>query len=198
MTTDPAALVVLIDAEDVRYAFAAWPAEVCLAVCLMRDGNCTMILFRRDERPSIPLRVVNTLRLAPREIAFVPEVPGYPTRPFMYSDQRRLIALVASDPSILDEATDYMVNYTFALEEGLDPDLVLGIKDAPVRAEPSSPLAAPLVAAPSEPRLVADASRRVAGRELSPLLPEFLRKSAEQRRALRFSTVRTAPLDALA
>lgn len=203
MTYEPTALVVLIDAEDVRHAFADWPEEICLAVCLLSDGDCTMMLFRRDERPVIPARVLDTLRLPESDVSFVPEVPGFATRQFMYSDERRLMALVASDPSILDEATDYMVNYTYAVEEGLDPEMVLGLKPAAPQVvreapRPAAPQAETVRTVLAEPRATAEADRRAPPRELSPLLPDFLRKSAEQRRTLRFSTVRTAQLDALA
>lgn len=184
------ALVVLIDAEDVRFAFPDWPEEICLAACLMRDGDCTMIVFRRNERPDIAERVMEVLRLGGRDLCFVPEVPGFATRSFRYSDERRLMALVASDRTVLDEAIDYAVNYTYALEEGLDPAVVLGRKPRDASRTESVQMA-----------IVPDNSDEPEERSrgnLSPLLPEFLRRSAEQARRPRFSSVRKVKLSALA
>ena len=191
MTNSQSALVVLIDAEDVRHAFASWPEEICLAVCLMRDGDCNMVVFRRDERPYIAERIMDVLRLEARDVCFVPQVPGFETRSFRYSDERRLMALVASDLTVLDEAIDYAVNYTYALEEGLDPAIVLGLMPS-VQAVPVS---TPKSVQHTKPAPVVD---RKASGELSPLLPEFLRKSAEQARRPRFASVRKPKLAALA
>ncbi|NEK23855.1 flagellar motor protein [Sulfitobacter sp. JBTF-M27] len=193
MTNSQSALIVLIDAEDVRHAFASWPDEICLAACLMRDGDCNMVVFRRDERPHIAERIMDVLRLAARDICFVPQVPGFETRSFRYSDERRLMALVASDPTVLDEAIDYAVNYTYALEEGLDPALVLGLKPR----VPAAPVSAPKPVQHSTPAPAPAVDRKSTG-ELSPLLPEFLRRSAEQARRPRFVSVRKPKLAVLA
>ena len=191
MTHSQSALVVLVDAEDVRHAFASWPDEICLAACLLRNGDCIMVVFRRNERPYIAERILDVLRLAPRDVCFVPHVPGFETRPFRYSDERRLMALVASDPTVLDEAIDYAVNYTYALEEGLDPAMVLGLK-------PRTQTAAKAAPKPVQHSTPAPAVDRKATGELSPLLPEFLRKSAEHARRPKFASVRKPKLGALA
>ena len=202
MTHAPEALIVLLDAEDVRLAFPDWPGIVCLAVCLLRNGDFSTLLFRRNERMEVPTHILDLLSLDERDVCFVPKVPGFATRPFLYSDERRLMALIASNPSILDEATDYLVNYTYAVEEGLDPALLLG---RPPMAAAVDPVVPPASTQRSEPvQMVRKTTRNPVDPplqpkpELSPLLPDFLRKSAEQRRTLRFSTVRTVGVDALA
>jgi len=177
MTISQRALVVLIDTEDARHAFSNWPDEICLAACLMRDGDCSMVVFRRDEHPHIHERIMDILQLTERDICFVPEVRGFATRRFRYSDERRLMALVGSDRTVLDAAIDYAVNYTYALEEGLDPAIVLGLK--------------PRGSSPTAPKSVKHTTpEQKVPRELSPLLPDFLRKSAEQARRPRFTSVR--------
>ena len=40
-------LIILIDADDVKFAFSGWPDHICLAACLSSDGTCSMIVFRR-------------------------------------------------------------------------------------------------------------------------------------------------------
>jgi hypothetical protein len=194
-------LVVLIDGEDLRDTFPAWPGEICLAACLSRDGDCNMVVFLREERAVIPERLVRMLDLPADDVCFVPEVRGYATTQFLYSDERRLMALVASDPAILEEAIDYAVNYTYALEEGLDPAVVLGLKrDAAAARQPDreEESAAQIEAAPFEmpaaievPRQHARVQERIsAPAQVNPLLPEFLRRSVENARRPMFASVR--------
>ena len=118
-------MIVLIDADDVKFAFSGWPDHICLAACLSSFGTCSMIVFRRDERHLMPDRLVKLLKLRRENTCFVPEVDGFKTKQFLYSDERRLMALVASDPVVL--------------EEGLDPAKMLGL---------DIPTADPVVAAP--------------------------------------------------
>lgn len=201
MTHPETTLIVLIDAEDVKSVFPTWPDDICLAACLDRDGECSMVVFRRAERPTFPDRVIEMLGRDAGDVCFVPQVPGFATRPFLYSDERRLMALVASDPSVLEEATDYALNVTYALEEGLDPAMVLGLMpsgtEAPQRLRDPEP--AQRRKAARKPPL-GDVPQRpveLTPGQLSPLLPDFLRRSAEQSRRPRFSTVRTAKIDNL-
>lgn len=189
MTDMASTLVVLIDADDVKYVFSAWPDDICLAVCLTRDGNCSMVVFRRDERGAIPKRLMEILRVGVDDVCFVPRVHGFATKHFRYSDERRLMALVASDPDVLDEAVDYAVNYTYAIEEGLNPAVVLGW-ELPDEPAPRRSSAAPVGAA----RRQAEDPSTGTLRGMSPLLPDFLRKSAVQTRRPRFASVRKSKL----
>lgn len=184
MTRRESTLIVLVDAEDVKSVFAAWPDDVCLAVCLTRDGRCSMIVFRREERPDVPERLLLQLDVPHEEVCFVPRVPGFATRNFLYSEERRLMALVGSDPAILEEAIDYAVNVTYALEEGLDPAEMLGLPPLPRESRSRGSDVSPVV----DP--VRRASHDRALGELSPLLPDFLRRSAEASRRPRFASVR--------
>jgi hypothetical protein len=176
-------LVVLIDADDVKHVFANWPDHICLATCLTRNGECRMVVFRRDERIVIHQRLMRILQIGADKVCFVPHVSGFATKKFKYSDERRLMALVASDPGLLDDAIDYSVNYTYALEEGLDPAVILGQQTVEVQV-PRRPVA------PLATSLQREQPAHIARGELSPLLPDFLRKSAERARRPKFASIR--------
>lgn len=191
MTQPESILIVLVDADDVKSVFATWPDDICLAVCLTREGACSMIVFRREERPDVPERLVLQLGVSHRDVCFVPRVPGFATRSFLYSEERRLMALVASDPAVLEEAIDYAVNVTYALEEGLDPAQLLGLPPLPRESRSRGSDVSP----PVDP--VQRASHTRALGELNPLLPDFLRRSAEASRRPRFASVRKSRVSSM-
>lgn len=185
MTFQQNAVVVLIDAEDLWHALGNWPEDVCLASCLLRNGDCHFLFFRRAERAAIADRVMDVLDLHEQEICFIPEVPGFESREFKYSDERRLMALIASDPLIVHEAIDYDLNYTYAIEEGLDPAVVMGLPSRRGQSDTSRSSRRKVEASQEAP-----SSTGVKRGELSPLLPDFLRRTAEQSRRPFFSSVR--------
>ena len=129
-------MAVLMGPVEVRQTFRDWPAEMCLAVCLMENGDCQLVVFRQEEADLFPSRLQTHLRLRAEELCFFPPAPGYPTRSLLYSDERRLMALVAEAPEIVEEASDYSVNYAYALEEGLDPAVFLGVEAGNARPVP--------------------------------------------------------------
>ncbi|WP_295512623.1 flagellar motor protein [uncultured Sulfitobacter sp.] len=174
-------LVVLIDADDLKYIFAGWPDHICLATCLYQSGECSLNVFRRDERASMPKRLVERLKLQDNSVYFVPQVPGYETKTFFYSDERRLMTLIASDQGILEDALDYSVNYNYALEEGLDPALLLGLKGS---ERPTPQCATNRFAGYRT-------GRKTQTDSANSLLPEFLRRSAERSRRPQFSSRRS-------
>ncbi len=190
MTVTASILVVLLDADDAKHVFQAWPDNICLAACLARDGDCSMVVFHRSERAVTPQRLLQVLDTVGDEVCFVPQVHGFATRHFLYSDERRLMALVASDPDLLDEAIDYSVNYTYALEEGLDPAVMLGLQPAKINVSRQPVTSSMASQARVEPE-------PLARRELSPLLPEFLRKSAARTRRPKFASVRRVKIGML-
>lgn len=173
-------LVVLVDGTDLKHIFASWPQEICLAVCLDPSGDCSMVVFHRHERPVIASHLIALLGWPAQETFFVPSVDGFETRQFLYSDERRLMVLISCNPDILEEAHDYAVNYTYALEEGLDPLRMLGHD------------------APSEDATLSDDVQevlRTTGRR--PVVPDFLRRSAENARRAKFASVRKVGFAAL-
>jgi hypothetical protein len=115
------ALAVLMESDEVCHVFPQWPDGMNLAVCLLDSGECRMFIYRREEAGGFPARMRRNLNLPVADIRIFPAVSGYPSRKLLYSDERRLMALVADAPELAEEATDYSANYLFALEEGLDP-----------------------------------------------------------------------------
>lgn len=121
-------MAVLMGSVEVRQVFRDWPEDMSLAVCLMQSGECQLVVFRQEEAEVFPLRLQRHLNLKAQEICFFPPAEGYASQAMLYSDERRLMALVAEAPAIVEEALDYSVNFSYALEEGLDPAHFLGFE----------------------------------------------------------------------
>lgn len=119
-------LAVLLRATDVRNVFPDWPDEVGVAVCLLASGEGKFVVFRREEEDEIPERLLTILDVTAAQLCIFPGVDGFPTRKVSFSDMCRLMVMLADEPALLEEALDYSTNYSFALEEGIDPDSFLG------------------------------------------------------------------------
>lgn len=118
-------LAVLLGMEDMRHIFEPWPSRMNLAVCLRQDGACKMLVFRDEEGTRILPRVRRALGLPLQEIAVFPKIDGVATRKLMFSEEKHLLSLVRNAPEIVEEAADYSINYTYAVDEGIDPVLFL-------------------------------------------------------------------------
>ncbi|GAA6199897.1 hypothetical protein [Aquicoccus sp. SU-CL01552] len=193
-------MAVLMGPVEVRQTFRDWPEKMCLAVCLMESGDCQLIVFHRDEAEVFPARLQAHLRLTGQELCFFPAVPGYASRSLLYSDERRLLSLVAEAPEIVEEASDYAVNYAFAQEEGLDPAVFLGVEAGPARAGSDRTSATPDPAAFVSCRgksaaAVADAARSSrSGRVRKALLPGFMQRATPTQPGPRFRSARELAL----
>lgn len=201
-------MAVLMGPVEVRQTFRDWPADMCLAVCLMENGDCQLVVFHQDEAEPFPPRLQEHLNLRSDELCFFPAVPGYANRTLLYSDEQRLMALVSEAPEIVEEASDYSVNYGYALDEGLNPAVFMGIEptaarpvddrdDAPEAEEPElqpgeergeaafvsrrSSQAAPEDALPASTR--ADRVRKA-------LLPGFMQRVEQAQPGARFRSAR--------
>ena len=142
------ALVFLIGNEDMRRLFDDWPGQMQLAVCLKEDGDCRLLVHREEEGAAFLPRLRKTLALPVKDICFFPEIEGYPTRKILYSEEKQLFGLVKASPEIVEEAADYSINYTFALDEGLDPTRFMK-ENTPLPANRSQkPLKRQIVARP--------------------------------------------------
>lgn len=122
-------MAVLLEEDDLRLVHRDWPSKMRLAVCLMPSGDCQLLLFRQEEAGIFAQRLRKHLGLRSEEICIYPPVHGFPTRQLRYSDERSLAALLADSPQLVEDATDYAVNFAFALEEGLDPVAFLGVEE---------------------------------------------------------------------
>ncbi len=121
-------MAVMLEEDDLRMVHRDWPRKMRLAVCLMPSGDCQLLLFRQEEAGIFAARLRKHLGLRAAEVCIYPPVHGFPTRQLRYSDERSLAALLADSPQLVEEATDYSVNFAFALEEGLDPMAFLGME----------------------------------------------------------------------
>ena len=129
MSANEQIMAVLLEADEVVHVHRSWPRDMLLCVCLMPSGECQLLLFREEERDIFPQRLRKHLGLRADEICLHPPVEGFATRPLLFSDERSLASLLADSPGIVEEASDYSVNYSYALEEGLDPSEFLNHDD---------------------------------------------------------------------
>ncbi|MDX2485538.1 MAG: hypothetical protein QNK42_17980 [Pseudodonghicola sp.] len=200
-------MAVLMGPVEVRQTFRDWPDDMCLAVCLMDNGECQLVVFQQEEADLLPRRLRDHLGLRSDALCFFPRVPGYPTRTLLYSDERRLMSLVAEAPEIVEEASDYSVNYAYAQEEGLDPAVFLGIETACARAtpdaggdtapetrsaiDPLTPSGADFVSRRGKAAgAVAEDALKRAGRVRKALLPGFMQRAEQVQPGARFRSAR--------
>ncbi|WP_417743925.1 hypothetical protein [Salipiger sp.] len=106
-------LAYFFDAADLGNVFEDWPEEIGLVLCLDDAGTCEMLLHHHDEGRAVLRKAGALLDRGPGEFAVVPPVEGYPTRRVMFSDEQKLLALVADEDDLAEMAADYLINYHF-------------------------------------------------------------------------------------
>jgi len=129
MRRAPKLVVVLPETDELLNAFDGWPDSILLAVCLLPTGEHHFVVFHADEANVFLKRLGSKLGLSCGQIQVFPEVDGYLARPVLFSEIQLVLALIADDVEILEEACDYAANYNFAREEGLDPARFLGVHE---------------------------------------------------------------------
>ncbi|MGH1466605.1 MAG: hypothetical protein ACRBBQ_14730 [Cognatishimia sp.] len=142
-------MTVMLEAEELRLLHRDWPANMRLAVCLMPSGECQLLLFRQEEAGLFPQRLRKHLGLRPEEISIHPPVAGFPSRQMKYSDERSLEMLLQETPDIVEDAHDYSVNFSYAMEEGLNPAAFMGVDAMDLDMPAPQDIARPEVAAPN-------------------------------------------------
>lgn len=120
--TRPDKLAYLLDAEQLAGIFADWPDEMNVALCLDDSGSCEVMAYHQDEGRAALRKVASVLGRPIGSFVVVPEIKGYPTRKVMFSEEQKLLAIVADARDLPETATDYAINYRYALEQGLDPE----------------------------------------------------------------------------
>lgn len=151
-------LAYFLDAEDLCDVFVGWPREIDLALCLDDSGRCELVVFHRDESSTILLRVSEVLGRDFGSFCVTPEVEGHPTRRVLFSEEQDMMSLIRSAPRLTEIAEDYLINYRFAVEEGLDTDLLTtGARRAEATAaQGDAPVEGDAAGAPSVPEAPAD------------------------------------------
>jgi len=117
----PGALAYFLDESDLAELLPDWPEGMQLALCLDEDGGCDMLVHHRDEDERVLDRVAELLKRPAGGFNVVPERPGHPTLRILFSERQQLLGLVSEAERLAETASDYAINYRFALEEGLDP-----------------------------------------------------------------------------
>lgn len=120
--TRPDRLAYLLDAEQLAGIFLDWPEEMNVALCLDDSGGCELMVYHQDEGRSVLRKVASIFHRPLGQFMVVPEVKGYPTRKVLFSEEQKLLSIVAEARGLPEAATDYAINYRFAQEQGLDPD----------------------------------------------------------------------------
>ncbi|MAL99941.1 MAG: hypothetical protein CL583_15990 [Alteromonadaceae bacterium] len=120
--TRPDKLAYLLDADQLAGLFIDWPEEMNVALCLDDRGGCEIMVYHRDEGRAVLRKVASVLGRPLGSFIVVPEQKGYPTRKVMFSEEQKLLSLVAEAHELPETATDYAINYRYALDQGLDPD----------------------------------------------------------------------------
>ncbi|TMV55923.1 hypothetical protein FGG78_37815, partial [Thioclava sp. BHET1] len=130
MTETTDAVAFLLEESELAQIFIDWPEDMRLAVCLDADGGCAMLVHHAREDDRILDRAASVLGVAPGGFAVVPRREGHPTRRMLFSEEQRLLALVAETEGLVEAASDYALNYAFAAEEGLDIERLTAGRDA--------------------------------------------------------------------
>lgn len=120
--TRPDKLAYLLEAEQLAGIFVDWPNEMNVALCLDDSGGCEVMVYHQAEGRTALRKVASLLGRPLGEFVVVPEIKGYPTRKVMFSEEQKLLAIVADAHDLPETATDYAINYRYAQDQGLDPE----------------------------------------------------------------------------
>ncbi|WP_102223638.1 hypothetical protein [Acidimangrovimonas sediminis] len=154
MTHRADAVAIFLDEEELGQMLDGWPEGFRLAVCLDDDGGCAFLVHHRDEDSRVLARVGEALNRPVGGFAVVPARAGLPTRRMLFSEERKLMSLVAESAELRESAADYALNYAFATEEGLDVEAVVAgraRRAGPARPVPVAPASSPAMTAMARP-----------------------------------------------
>lgn len=142
MTQKEKMVAVFIEQEEVLHVFPEWPRDMRLIVCMEESGECQLLIYRQEERGAFPERLLKNFDLQRDELCVHPPVVSYASRQILYTEECGLASLIADAPEIVERAQDYSMNYSYALEEGLDPEKFIDSESAEDTAEeiPDVPL----------------------------------------------------------
>ena len=122
---EPDALVYFVDPMELDVRSPGWPDHMRLLLCMDSDGLCEFVVYHEAEEYTILDRVAEILNRAVGEFAISPDVEGYPKRRLRFSEENALLKAIQDSKNLLEIATDYLINYDFAKEEGLDFDKLM-------------------------------------------------------------------------
>ena len=88
-------LAYFLDADQLAGVFAEWPDDMNVVLCLEDSGDCEIVVYHQDEGHSVLSKVAGILERSVGEFTVVPEMRGYPTRKVFFSEEQKLLTLVA-------------------------------------------------------------------------------------------------------
>ena len=152
MEIDRPALAYFPDPGDLDRIFGDWPDDMAAAVYLDPAGTCALVPFAPGEPVETRLRRM----FGAQALRVFPARPGEAELPLLYSEEQRLLAMLAGLDAgrVRDTMRDFALNARFAAEEGMDPGGLAGdvhillAGPAPRPAPPLPPAPLPGVIAP--------------------------------------------------
>ncbi|WP_407496413.1 hypothetical protein [Pseudooceanicola sp. MF1-13] len=134
-------LAYFLEADQLAGVFADWPDDMNVVLCLEDSGDCEIVVYHRDEGHIVLSRVAGVFGRSVGEFMVVPEMRGYPTRRVMFSEEQKLLSLVADSIDLPETALDYAINYRYAKDQGLNPDTMKPKSSVVAEAAPERPTA---------------------------------------------------------
>ena len=119
---EPDAFAYFVDPAELSVLKRDWPAEMRLLLCMDAAGLCEFVVFHNDEEHAVFDRVADILDRPVGSFAVSPEIEGHPTRRLLFSEENALLKAIQDSKTLEETAADYLINYNFAREEGLDFD----------------------------------------------------------------------------
>ncbi|KGM46978.1 hypothetical protein [Pseudooceanicola atlanticus] len=132
-------LAYFLEAEQLAGIFAEWPDEMNVVLCLDEDGGCEILVYHKDEGRGVLRKVSSVLQRPMGQFMVVPETKGYPTRRVLFSEEQKMLNLVAEAYDLPEIAQDYAINFQYAVDQGLDPDTMRPTEGAKPRERPAAP-----------------------------------------------------------
>ncbi|UWR30758.1 hypothetical protein K3758_04310 [Sulfitobacter sp. W002] len=119
---EPDAFAYFVDPSELSVLVQGWPEEMRLLLCMDAGGLCEFVVFHNDEEHAVFDRVADILDRPVGSFAVSPEVEGHPCRRLLFSEENALLKAIQESKTLEETAADYLINYNFAREEGLDFD----------------------------------------------------------------------------
>ena len=106
-------LAYFFEPADLGSVFARWPSQIGLVLCLDAAGSCEMLLYHLAEASEVLTKAAAVFDRPLGDFAVVPRLRGLPTRKVLFSDEQRLLALVAGETDLPDMAADHLISYQY-------------------------------------------------------------------------------------
>lgn len=119
------AFAYFVDPDELAVLAPGWPEGMRLLLCMDAVDLCEFVVFHDEEEDSIFERVSEILDKPVGSFAVSPDVEGHPSRRLLFSEENALFKAIQSSDSLQEIAADYLINYNFAREEGLDFDKLM-------------------------------------------------------------------------